>query len=75
MPERELAGVAFEADREDEDTEDDDEEMEPYRWEVRTVRSPDELEVALNLLSSEGWEIWAVYDRLSEWVIVAFSEE
>lgn len=71
MPEQRDREVGFEPDVE----EDDEEELEPYRWEVKTCRSPDELEVVLNQLSSEGWEIWSVYDRMSEWVIVAFSEE
>lgn len=43
-------------------------------WKCETAETPGELEVILNNLGSEGWTIWAVYDRLTQWVILAYQE-
>jgi hypothetical protein len=44
-------------------------------WVVRNAQTPEELEVLLNLLSEDGYEIWSITDRLTQYVVIAYNAE
>lgn len=44
-------------------------------WLVKEARTPEELEVLLNQLSEDGYEVWSITDRLTNWVVIAYEED
>lgn len=50
-------------------------ETDHMTWVVKEAGSPGELEVLLNLLASEGYEVWTITDRLTSYVVIAYDEE
>lgn len=41
---------------------------------VKEASTPGELELQLNSLVDAGYEVWAIYDRMLSWVIVAYED-
>lgn len=50
-------------------------ETERKDWLVKEARTPDELEVLLNMLAEDGYEIWSITDRLIAYVVIAYEQE
>jgi len=49
--------------------------VESNIWLVKTARTPDELEVLLNLLEADGYDIFAIYNNITEWVVICVLDE
>lgn len=48
---------------------------ESNEWVVKEARTPGELEVLLNSLAEDGYEMWSITDRLTSYVVIAYQGE
>lgn len=49
--------------------------MERKDWVVKEARTPDELEILLNNLAEDDYEIWSITDRLTTYVVIAYESQ